>query len=192
MEEDDQKKPRILPVRWAKLIILAAVLGGLYILAIRPIRGVIIRRFIYPEAIAAVAHKTAMEISDSSTGGFEIAVGEGTSHSGYYRYFMAFGEYLFVPFIFLAILRADTKWAVLIFLLHFGYFIVETGLLFLGLRVDYVFLRAMDLLGYILFPTSFGIVALAWFETREERKADSMASKNSTLLGRDPSKDRVH
>ncbi len=160
-------------MRWARGIIVVAALALLYVLVVRPLRGAMVRDSIYPEALAAANHKAGIEISPPSVSGFEVTVGKAGGHSTVFIYFTAFGEYLFIPFMLLAIIRADKKWALLVLIFHGAYFLVDTGLLFLGLFSSHLFLRGMDLLSYILFPASFGIVALAWFESREKNRRQS-------------------
>lgn len=157
-------------MRWVRPLLLILAIAGFYFLAVRPLRRAIVVKLINPLAQTEASRKPGVGLTTALTGGFEVTVRESKGRYEYFRYFMAFGEYLFVPIMLLVALRTRMNWAFILSLLHFVFFVVETGLLFLGLWGGLFFLRGMDLSSYVLFPASFGIVALAWIEARDRRK----------------------
>ncbi len=162
----------------AKPLILVVALAGIYLLVVRPIRGVIVRDMIYPEALAAASHKAGTKLIDYSPQRIDVEVKLGQATPRHFNYGVAFGAYYIIPIIFFVIIDADRGWTIFTTLFHCVFFLVETGFLFMGLLGSQVFLQGMDLLSYFLLPASFGIVALAWFETREKRKANSSVGQN--------------
>ena len=120
-------------MRRAKPFIAAAAIAGLYILAVRPLRGVVVQELIYHEALLAAKHKAGIRITDYSPQRIEVTVKSGVSHLTSFSYGMAFGAYFLIPLILFVLFRAGKNWIARLFLFHSAFFLAETGFLFLGL-----------------------------------------------------------
>lgn len=170
-------------MRRAKPFIAAIAIAGLYILAVRPLRGVIVQDLIYHEALLAAKHKAGIKITDYSPQRIEVTLKSGVAHPISFSYGMAFGAYFLILLMLFVLFRTNRNWIVRLFFFHCAFFLAETGFLFLGLSGSYVSLQGMDLLYNFLFPASFGIAALAWFETRDGKAPTDVDNKTTFVEG---------
>ena len=150
--------------------IVIVIIIAFYFIVIRPIRSLIIRRLIYPTVKTVAPKNSGFKVSFYNKVTIQLLTDNFEGKPKEYMYKIVFGGFLLLSAIFLVGLNIGWKWLGWVFGFHCVIFILETGMLFGGLGGFYFLLSCIKLLNQYIVPAfSFGIVAFAWYQRKNEK-----------------------